>query len=232
VGIGTYLCDGLGFTRNGEAVKIEEVLFPLSILAIRGLPAGRYHVLVPYVPFGTPTRYELVVVNTYTSVLPPDAAEENDYCDVATPFVPTATTTANLSIDNPHDIDWFGFTIPGLPRAVSVTVTAQNPDADLDLYLVQDFRPDSLVLVDLGSEPGTVDNVGALLPAGDYFLVVVDFQGQSTAYTLSAAAAAGAAAERLDGWAAGDSDLDAKLAALRAKSSRANRSTVRPLDRP
>jgi hypothetical protein len=224
VGIGTYLCGGLGFTRNGEPVKIEEVLFPLSILAIRNLPAGRYHVLVPYVPFGTPTRYEMLVLNQYTSVLPPDAAEENDYCDVATAFVPTGSVTANLTVDNPHDIDWFRFTIPGpLPRPVTVTVTAQNPDADLDLYLVRDLRPDSLVLVNLGSRPGTVDSVGAVLVPGDYFLVVVDFQGQATAYTLSAAAAvAGSVVGRLSGWAVDGVEVEAALAALRAKASRAN----------
>ena len=234
VGIGTYLCGGLGFTRNGEAVKIEEVLFPLSILAIRNLPAGRYHALVPYVPFGTPTRYELLVLNQYTSVLAPDAAEENDYCDVATAFVPTGSVTANLTVDNPHDIDWFRFTIPGpVARPVTVTVTAQNPDADLDLYLVRDFRPDSLVLVNLGSRPGTVDSVGAVLVPGDYFLVVVDFQGQATAYTLSgAAAAAGSAVERLSGWAVDEATLEAALAALHQKSSRANnRPTAQPLNR-
>jgi hypothetical protein len=214
VGIRTYLCGGLGLTRNGAPVGIEEVLFPLSILAIRGLPAGRYHVLVPYVPFGTPTRYEMLVLNQYTSVLPPDAAEENDYCDVATPYVPTGSVTANLTVDNPHDIDWFRFTIPGpVGRAVSVTVTAQNADADLDLYLVRDLRPDSLVLEALGSEPGTVDSVGALLMPGDYFLIVVDFQGQPTAYTLMSAAVS--AGGRADGPAGGD--VDVALIRLRAK---------------
>jgi hypothetical protein len=127
-------------------------------------------------------------------------------------------------VDNPHDIDWFRFTIPGpLPRPVTVTVTAQNPDADLDLYLVRDLRPDSLVLVNLGSRPGTVDSVGAVLVPGDYFLVVVDFQGQATAYTLSAAAAvAGSVVGRLSGWAVDGVEVEAALAALRAKASRAN----------
>jgi hypothetical protein len=187
-GIGAYICGGLGFTRNGQPVEIDEVLFPLSILAIRNLPAGRFHVLVPYIPFGTPTRYELLILNQYASVLPPDAAEENDYCDVATPFNPAGPAVANLTVDNPHDVDWFRFTVPPLGTVVSLTVTAQNPDADLDLYLARDFRPDSLVLVASATGPGTTDGIDLiLLTAGDYFLLVVDFQGQPTAYTLSAA---------------------------------------------
>jgi hypothetical protein len=238
-GVGTYLCGGLGFIRNGEPVAVEEVLFPLSILAIRGLPAGRYHVLVPYVAFGTPTRYEMAVLNQYVSVLTPDAAEENDYCDVATTLDVDGTATGSFTIDNPHDVDWFQFTIPGpLGRPVSVEATAQNPEADLDLYLVRDFRPDSLQVVALGSRPGTAESVQALLAPGAYFLLVVDFQGQATGYTLSASAAAGAAAPgsavgRLGGWAVGAPDPDSAVVALRSKSAaRAhNRSTAHPLNR-
>jgi hypothetical protein len=220
VGIGTYLCAGLGFTRSGETIKVEEVLFPLSILAIRNLPAGRYHVLVPFVPFGTPTRYELVVLNSYTSVLAPDGAEENDYCDVATPLNVVGSVSGSFTVDNPHDVDWFRFTIPGgSARVVTVRVTAQNPDADLDLYLARDFRPDSLYLVQVASRAGPVDSVTAVLASGDYFLVVVDFQGQPTAYALNSAAAAGSAVERLGGQAVAEAGVESALAALRAKSA-------------
>jgi hypothetical protein len=201
-GIGTYLCGGLAITRpGGEPAQIDEVLFPLSIVAVRNLPAGRFHVLVPYVPFGTPTRYELLILNGYTSILPPDAAEENDYCDVATPINPAGPVTATLTVDNPHDVDWFRFTAPLLGLALTASVTAQHAEADLDLYLVRDFRPDSLVLVAAATGPGTTDGfeLPLLLPQGDYFLLVVDFQGQPTAYTLSSAAATGAAAGRTGG---------------------------------
>ena len=66
---------------------------------------------------------------------------------------------------------------------------ARNYDADsladLDTYVVQDFRPDSLVVV--GFQLGAVDAqqaTGTFLEAGDYFLLVVDFLGVPTEYVL------------------------------------------------
>jgi hypothetical protein len=147
--------------------------------------------------------------------------------------------SGSFTVDNPHDVDWFRFTIPGgSARVVTVRVTAQNPDADLDLYLARDFRPDSLYLVQVASRAGPVDSVTAVLASGDYFLVVVDFQGQPTAYALNSAAAAGSAVERLGGQAVAEAGVESALAALRAKSAerrgtrtsaqRTSHSTVRP----
>jgi hypothetical protein len=192
VGLQTYLCGGLPFTRNGEAIKVEETLFPLSIVAIRNLPAGTYHVLIPYSPLGQPSPYELLIANDYVSVLQPDVAEENDYCNVATPL-PAGAGTLSLTIDNPHDVDWFTFTAP-LLGGFSVRVTAQHPDADLDLYLVRDLRPDSLPVVAIASSAGQSDslNLPLVLP-GKYLLLVVDFPGQPTAYTMTTSVGAAAA---------------------------------------
>ncbi len=184
IGLETYLCGGLPFTRAGEVVRIEEVLFPLSIIALKDLPAGTYHIYAPYFPFGDPAAYELVIVSEYASVIQPDAAEENDYCDVAASL--PLPGPATLSIDNPHDIDWFRASVPA-QTTLTLTATAANDEADLDLYLVRDFRPDSLVLITVGSKPGASESVDAILDPGDYFLVVVDFPGVPTQYTLSAA---------------------------------------------
>jgi len=214
IGLETYLCGGLGFTRNGEPVKIDEVLFPLSIIAIKDLPAGTYHIFAPYVPFGQPAAYELLLSPTYLSVLGPDVAEENDYCDVAAPLPLPGSTS--LTIDNPHDIDWFRFSVP-LPTTFTATATAAATDADLDLYVAQDFRPDSLVLVALKSDPGNAETLtGALLP-GDYFLVVVDFPGVPTNYTLTAGAVPAPPATAASvGW-----DLEPNLRQLQAKRAAA-----------
>ncbi|MDH3497227.1 MAG: Ig-like domain-containing protein [Gemmatimonadota bacterium] len=214
VGLQTYLCGGRSITSNGEPVRIEEVLFPLSIIAIRGLPAGTYHILAPYVPFGQPSPYELLIANSYLSVLPPDAAEENDYCDVATPIL--GAPPSPLTIDNPHDIDWFTFTV-GPPSLFSARVTASHPDADLDLYLVRDFRPDSLPLIRASSLSGQVDSLSALLPGGNYFLIVVDFPGQSTQYALTTTVNAAGAALRSEPAGAAAAERDADLARLKAK---------------
>ena len=43
----------------------------------------------------------------------------------------------------------------------------------------------ALVLVAAGTTEGSTESVSALLPAGDYFLVVVDFAGSPVQYTLS-----------------------------------------------
>ena len=78
-----------------------------------------------------------------------------------------------------------------------------------------DFRPDSLVVVDVSAEPGETETItGALVP-GNYFLIVVDFPGVPAEYTLTAAVGAGAAGG-VGALLAAD-DIDAKLARLRAK---------------
>jgi hypothetical protein len=200
-------------------VKVEEVLFPLSIVAIKDLPPGTYHVFVPYFPLGTPAAYELVIASEYLSVIPPDPAEENDFCDVATPL-PVAGR-ADLSIDNPHDVDWFRFST-ATPGAFSVTVTASDADADLDLYLARDYRPDSLVVVALGSEPGVTETLSGLVPAGDYFLLVVDFPGVSTPYELTVGSLPGPSVAS----ATAGRSLDEQLERLRSK--RAGSSPGRP----
>ncbi len=196
IGPESYFCNRLEFSQNGEPVQISEVLFPLSIIALKDLPAGTFHILAPYEPQGTPASYELLVASSYLSVLPADPAEENDYCDVATPVAQTGTV--NLTIDNPHDIDWFRFTVTGTPQPFTFTATATtvapsfaDEEPDIDLYLVRDFRPDSLVVVDVGALSGASETVSAVLPAGDYFLVVFDFVGVPTRYTLTSATGVG-----------------------------------------
>jgi hypothetical protein len=224
IGLETYLCGGLQFTRMGEPVKIEEVLFPLSIIALEDLPAGTYHVYAPYFPFGDPAAYELLIVSEYASVLQPDAAEENDYCNVAAPL--PLPGPATLSIDNPHDIDWFRASVPA-QTTITVTATAANDEADLDLYLVRDFRPDSLVLIAVGSEPGGTESVSATLDPGEYFLVVVDFPGVPTQYTLGAGVTPGPVAP-VTGTAASLSDRLQLLREKRAASGPGRPDRLRP----
>ena len=188
IGPQTYLCAGKSVTQGGQPVVFKEQVFPITIVALKDLPAGTYHVIVPYLAPAEPTAYQLLVTAQYNSSIPRDALEENDYCDVAKPVGQTAGAT--LTIDNPHDIDWYRFT-RNLPTSVSVTATAGSavspnlPSPDLDLYVIRDFTPDSLVLVAAGTTEGSTEAVSALLPAGDYFLVVVDFAGSPVQYTLS-----------------------------------------------
>jgi hypothetical protein len=187
IGRETYLCDGLQVTFLGEPEPFAEVPFPFTIVALADLPPGTYHIFVPYVPQGEPASYEILILPAYFSIgsVPRDTEEENDYCGAAGPL---PVGGASLTIDNPHDIDWYQFTV-GSGQILDVTaITDGTAEADLDMYLIRDFRPDSLVLVNAATTAGDADeNITQFLPAGDYFLVVFDFAGMPTGYLLDAA---------------------------------------------
>jgi len=203
-------CDGLGYTygAGGEHAFTFEVSPDSAVFALRDLPAGTYHVFVNYGEGGpfydpatrlsgvaafvdslnlvTPLPTGLKIKPGYNSILAPDQFEENDYCSVA-PQISVPDTLSQLTIDTPHDADWFSFTID-TSQSVRFSVEVTESFADLDTYVIRDWRPDSLVVVDLGlGADGDVASVtaGAVLDPGNYFLVVVDFLGVPTEYTLS-----------------------------------------------
>jgi len=195
IGPQTYLCSGKSVTRNGQPVVLKEQVFPITIVSLAGLPAGTYHVLVPYLAPAQPRAYQVLISSSYQSSLPRDATEENDYCDVAKPI--TATATTPLSIDNPHDIDWYRFSVTtaGVVQFTATGGKALNPnlpDPDLDLYLIRSFPDsrvspplDSLVLVAAAQTDGSTETLSAPVLPGNYFLVVVDFAGSPATYTLA-----------------------------------------------
>jgi hypothetical protein len=180
IGPSTYFCGGI------DADVFEED-FPLTTVALRNLPAGTYHAVVFYTPQPDPNAYNIVVAKSYVSVLDPDASEENDFCNVA-PALPTAGTT--LTIDNPHDPDWYRFSVPAGGRTFTVDVTAADTLADLDVYIFADLLPADLPLYGLGFDAGNTESVSVFLDEGDYFLLIVDYPGRATTYTMSSAMAA------------------------------------------
>jgi len=188
IGPRTYLCSGLPITVGDEPFQLEELPFPFTLVALKDLPAGRYHILAPYTSQGDPVRYEMLIVSSYESVRQPDVAEENDYCDVAAPL--SITQGVTMTIDNFRDIDWYRFSVTTDTSMVVIT-TAADPDADLDVYVI---RADSalgdlvdLELIDFSVESGVGDalSIDRLTP-GDYYLIVMDFPGVPTQYTLDA----------------------------------------------
>lgn len=186
IGPRTYLCSGLPITKGNTPFELEELPFPFTLVALKDLPAGTYHILAPYQPQGDPARYEMLITSTYESVRNPDIAEENDYCDVAAPL--SITQGRTLTIDNFRDIDWYRFSVT-TDTSMAVTTAAADPDADLDVYVI---RADSalgdlvdLELIDFTAESGVGDalSIDRLTP-GDYYLIVMDFPGVPTQYTL------------------------------------------------
>jgi hypothetical protein len=208
VGRGFRPCDGLGlrFRNSGGSGYTIEVPPDSAVMALRDLPAGTYNVFVNYADGGPffdkttsvagiavfvdslnllePLRYGLNIQPGYRSALAADRYEENDYCN-PDQVIAVPDTIVDLTIDTPHDADWYRFEVTGTDKTVRFSVEAEEDLADLDYYVVRDFRPDSLVVV--GFQFGKDDAqtaAGAFLEVGDYFLIVVDFIGVPTPYTL------------------------------------------------
>lgn len=175
IGPELYACDGIPFAP--PQLPADSV-----VIALQGMPSGVYDVLAGY---GIPGPYEFAILPEYRSALPPDAAEENDICDLAKPF--SLADAQDFTIDNPRDIDWFTLSVTGAGTTVTLEVLTEVEDADLDLYLLRDERPDSLPVVGFSAIGGQSDEVSAFLDPGDYFLVVVDFAGIPTSYSLASA---------------------------------------------
>ena len=208
-GAGFRACDGLGFVYRdfGEYAFTVEVPPDSAVIALKDLPAGSYHVLVNYGeggPFYDPTAsisavgvfvdsLNLVVPlptglrirKGYRSGLDPDRFEENDYCNVAQ-IIAVPDTLTQLTIDTPHDADWYVFNLSSGAN-VQFTVDVAENLADLDTYVIRDWRPDSLVVVDFGfgaDATAVTQTAGLFLDPGRYFLIVVDFLGLPSEYTL------------------------------------------------
>jgi hypothetical protein len=145
------------------------------------------------------------VVNGYLTSNPAigaDRFEENDNCefadrnfaapatrvDLATPF------SDSLSIDNPHDIDWIQFRVPGVGpqpltfRTAPPAAMSAAEAGDIDLYVLGIQAAGSPVDTVVASRAdGSSESLTVLLDPGDYYMVVTDFAGTPTRYSLCAA---------------------------------------------
>jgi hypothetical protein len=174
------------------------------IIALKGMPAGSIDLASLFVVTG---RYGMAVVRGYLLTDPtigPDRYEENDNCEFAdSNFVRPATRvdlgvqafSDSLTIDNPHDVDWIRFRVPG-PVARTVHFQTSPPsvldpssqNGDVDLY-VMGIPVAGSPLDTLGSSKGAGSNesLTLVLNPGDYYMVVTDFAGSPTRYSLCAA---------------------------------------------
>src|SRR6266487_4492049 len=112
IGPGSHACKGFAF-------EPPETQPESTIVALRGMPAGRLHALALY---SQPGRYGLGVFEGYITsdpTVPRDAHEEDDFCDAADArglavAMPGGTFRDTLTIDNAHDIDWIRFRVTSL----------------------------------------------------------------------------------------------------------------------
>ena len=156
--------------------------------------------------YSLPQRHAIGVADGYVvtdSRIQSDRFEENDICIFAdTNFVtmpinlgpltpPFADST--LTIDNPHEVDWYRFQVTqGLPSDSTMIRVRSRPftggpffdRSDIDLYVVRSQTPTAFQYLGQVSSPGSLDSTRLLLPTGDYYLIVVDFAGEATRYSM------------------------------------------------
>jgi len=196
LGPGSHACKGFAF-------EPPEAQPESTIVALRGMPAGRLHALSLY---SQPGRYGLAVFEGYITsdpTVPRDAHEEDDFCDAADArglavAIPSGSLRDTLTIDNAHDIDWIRFRVTSLSsvtiKSASLTAATAVDSSDIDLFLLTvpgGGASSTLDLLNRSDAAGSSEAMTSLLNPGDYYLVVVDFRGAPVAYDLCIAAGAG-----------------------------------------
>lgn len=189
IGPGSHACKGFAFAP-------PETQPESTIVALRGMPAGRLHALALY---SQPGRYGLAVFEGYITSnpsIPRDKHEEDDFCDAADArglavTMPGGTLRDTLTIDNPHDIDWIRFRVTSLSsvtiKSASLTAATAVDSSDIDLFLLTvpgGGASSTLDILNRSDAAGSSETMTSLLNPGDYYLVVVDFQGVPVVYDL------------------------------------------------
>jgi len=176
---------------HGAAFAPKEAPADSTVVALHDFPAGSLDAVAVYRALG---RYALVVYEGYGTTgkgIVRDAHEEDDYCSAADAKPDTLPFQSSaLTIDNPHDVDWFRFSFAGgffQARTTAPASSTADP-SDIDLYLLRVPNPGDTVMTVVASSahPGSDENIQPLLglAAGQYYLVVTDFAGVPTHYSL------------------------------------------------
>jgi len=200
-GLGLYACDGQSFS------SARETRTPTTFVALRTLPGKAVHLFSNY---GKDGPYAIVVVNGYLTQdrrIGPDRFEENDnWCRYADQnFNRSTDSTVNgihivvglfrpwrdstLTIDNAHDIDWYRFRVlpPVVPADSMTTIHTRSLPfsgldfSDIDLYV---HRASDFAQLGSATNIGSNEVVSLNLPAGDYYVGVVDAASTPTRYSM------------------------------------------------
>jgi hypothetical protein len=182
---------------RGRKFRPEQSPPDSVIIALRTLPRG-LHLLSRYPVAGT---YGLAIVNGYVHdpKMVPDRFTGNNTCTMAdlNAAVPALKITvgpapgfrdSTLTLDNPETVDWYRFTVPSAQsvqiQARPIPFTAGVDSSAIDFYVL---TTDTLGMLGkaIAPVPGARDSLTLTsLVAGDYYLVVVDFAGVPTRYSL------------------------------------------------
>ena len=191
-GPGVYDCKGYEFR---PPVAPSDTF----VVALGRLPAGSIDLISAYAQQG---RYGLILFDGYGTLdtrLAPDRFEENDIChfadenfaDPAKRIELSAPFSETLTIDNPNEIDWLRFRVPGTVatfvtvRTVAFALGATGDRSDLDVFVLR--VPDGSNGLDvMGGDdaPGSTASATMLLAPGDYYVAVVDSAGMPTPYGI------------------------------------------------
>ena len=195
IGSGLYYC-------KDHAFKVEEQPAESLIVALKNVPAGSMDFVSLFVLSG---RYGIAVVDGYLTTDPAigaDRLEENDNCEFADRNFANPSTRVDLTnpfsdaltIDNPHDVDWIRFRVPGLvPQAVTfktaplAAVNGANA-GDVDVHVLGiPVAGSPLDVRGSSSTKGSNESLTIALDPGEYYMVVTDFAGRPIHYSLCAA---------------------------------------------
>ncbi|HET8713615.1 MAG TPA: PPC domain-containing protein [Gemmatimonadales bacterium] len=193
VGSEFYSCKGFEF----DPIQVDR---ESTTVALKTLPSQAIHIVTF---FAKPQRYGLTVVQGYVTADPrikPDRFEENDFCQLADGQainIPARATglqfTDTLNIDNPFEIDWYRIEVPAPGVGDSIVFRMQarpfiagRDTSDLDLYVLTVPGSTGLGVFEIaaGTNAGSSENLVVNLPAGSYYLAVVDYAGVAMRYSL------------------------------------------------
>ncbi|HEY6807652.1 MAG TPA: hypothetical protein VI160_02600 [Gemmatimonadales bacterium] len=181
------------YCHNGRFTPLQ-VFHDSTILALKELPFPRMTVLTF---FSNPLRYGLTVVDGYVTSDPrikPDRFEENDFCNFADlPSrlinLTSGTFSDTLTIDNPFDIDWYKIQVPapGLTDSLRIRLAARpfvalQDSSDIDVYVLN--ATGTPAEIGSSTNAGSSEYLALQLAAGFYYVVVVDYAGVPTRYSM------------------------------------------------
>ena len=198
---------GSDFYRcKGDEFSPAQAQRESTVVALKTLPSHAMHVLTF---FARAQRYGLTVARGYftaDSRIQPDKYEENDLCHYADSIpgrasplsrfhVTTLGFSDTMNIDNPFELDWYRLEVPAHNAGDSVLIRLQDrpfvsttrDTSDIDIYVLTAPDPSiSQGLNEVGSsvKAGSTENLMLDLPAGSYYLAVVDYAGVAMRYSM------------------------------------------------